>query len=49
MAAKYLLAGIAGLLLIAAATRGFSGPQARIWIIVAGIFAAVSGWLFLKG
>lgn len=49
MAAKYILAGVAAILLIAAAVRGFSGPQARIWLTVAAIFAAVSGWLFLRG
>ncbi|HEY2434457.1 MAG TPA: hypothetical protein VGI12_17415 [Vicinamibacterales bacterium] len=49
MAAKYILAAIALILVIAAAARGFTGPQARTWLIVAGIFAVVSGWLFTRG
>jgi hypothetical protein len=49
MAAKYILAAVALILVIAAATRGFSGPQARTWLLVAGIFAVVSGWLFVRG
>ena len=49
MAAKYILAVLAILFLIAAATRGFRGPQARTWLLVAAIFTAVSLWLFSKG
>jgi EamA domain-containing membrane protein RarD len=49
MAAKYILALIALILVIAAATRGFAGPQARTWLLVAGIFTAVSTWLFIRG
>ena len=49
MAAKYILAVLAILFVIAAATRGFRGPQAGTWLLVAGIFTAVSLWLFSKG
>ena len=49
MAAKYILAVLAIVSVAAAATRGFRGPQARTWLIVAGIFSAVSLWLFSKG
>lgn len=48
MPAKYILAGVAAILVVAAATRGFRGPQARIWLTVAGIFTLVSAWLFLR-
>ncbi|MEO6237666.1 MAG: hypothetical protein ABIQ52_11755 [Vicinamibacterales bacterium] len=49
MAAKYILSALAIVFLVAAATRGFSGPQARTWLLVAGIFTAVSLWLFSNG
>ncbi len=49
MAAKYILAAIALILVIAAASRGFTGAQARTWLLVAGIFTAVSTWLFTRG
>jgi hypothetical protein len=49
MAARYILLAIAVTLVIAAATRRFSGLQARTWLIVAGIFALVSAWLFSRG
>jgi hypothetical protein len=48
MAAKFILVGVALIMVIAAATRGFRGPQARIWLIVAAIFTLVSAWLFLR-
>ena len=48
MAAKFILAGVAAILVVAAATRGFRGPQARIWLTVAAIFVLVSAWLFLR-
>ena len=48
MAAKFILAIVAAILVIAAATRGFRGPQARIWLAVAAIFVVVSAWLFLR-
>ena len=54
MWAKYILAGFSIGLLVAAlrqfqANGGRLPPQARTWLIVAVIFAAVSGWLFLRG
>jgi EamA domain-containing membrane protein RarD len=49
MAAKYILAVLAVVFLAAAAIRGFRGPQARTWLLVAAIFTAVSLWLFSKG
>ena len=48
MPAKFILAAVAVVLVIAAGTRGFRGPQARIWLTVAGIFTLVSAWLFLR-
>jgi hypothetical protein len=48
MAAKFILLAVAVILLIAAATRGFAGSQARTWLIVAAIFTAVSIWLFTR-
>ena len=48
MAAKFILAGIAAVLLIAAATRGFTGLQGRIWLTVAIFFTVVSAWLFTR-
>jgi hypothetical protein len=48
VAAKYILGALAAVFLIAAATRGFRGPQARTWLLVAGIFTAVSLWLFSR-
>ena len=48
MAAKYILAGLAILFVLAAARRGFRGPQARTWLLVAGIFTAVSLWLLFR-
>jgi Flp pilus assembly protein protease CpaA len=48
MLAKYILAGLAVVFLIAAVARGPRTLQARTWLIIAAIFAAVSLWLFLK-
>ena len=48
MPAKFILAGVAAILVIAASTRGFRGAQARIWLTVAAIFTLVSAWLFLR-
>jgi hypothetical protein len=48
VAAKFILAAIAAILVVAAATRGFRGPQARTWLTVAVIFTLVSAWLFLR-
>ena len=47
MAAKYILAALAVLFAVLALARGgVSRPQARAWLLVAGIFGAVSAWLF---
>ncbi len=48
MQARSILLAIALVLVIAAAIRGFAGPQARIWLLVAGIFTLVSLWLFTR-
>lgn len=49
MAAKYILAALAVVFLVAAITRGPRTPQGRIWLRVAAIFAVVSAWLFARG
>jgi hypothetical protein len=52
MAAKYILAALAGAFLIAGAVRrvsGDRGPQSRTWLLVGSIFALVSLWLFTTG
>jgi hypothetical protein len=49
MLAKYILLTLAVVFLIAAATRGWKGPQARTWLLIAAIFGAVSVWLFAQG
>jgi len=54
VAAKYILAAAACAFLLAAAVRlardgGRPHPQSRTWLIVAVIFAIVSGWLFARG
>jgi hypothetical protein len=51
MPAKYVLAALAVAFLAAALMRwsragGISHPQARTWLLIAVIFAAVSAWLF---
>ena len=53
MSAKYILALVAAIFLAAALLRlfrggGMSDPQARTWLLVAAIFAAVSAWLFIR-
>jgi hypothetical protein len=52
VAAKYILAGLAVVFLVAALMRlsrggGVSHPQTTTWLLVAVIFAAVSAWLWL--
>ena len=49
MLAKYILAALALVFLIATAIRGPRSPQGRTWLTVAAIFAAVSVWLFTRG
>jgi DMSO reductase anchor subunit len=49
MLAKYILAALAVVFLIAAAVRGPGSPQGRIWLLIAAIFGVVSVWLFAKG
>ena len=51
MAARYILAALALVFLAAALWRvardGFTlAPSSRIWLMVALIFSAVSGWLW---
>ena len=51
MAAKYILAALAVVFLLAGAvsrTTGGPAAQSRTWLIVGTIFALVSTWLFLK-
>ena len=45
---KYILAGVALVLIVLAATRGFVGLQARTWLLVAAIFIVISLWLFMR-
>ena len=50
--AQYILAMLGCAFLIAAAIRRARhgpGPQSRTWLLVGGIFAAVSLWLFVRG
>jgi hypothetical protein len=54
MLAKYILAGLAAVFLIAATLRvagdrGWSQPQARTWVLVGAVFGIVSAWLFYQG
>lgn len=52
MAAKYILAALGALFLIAATIGTATGrppAQTRAWLLVGGIFAAVSIWLFSRG
>jgi hypothetical protein len=47
MATKYILARLAVLFVVLALARGgLSRPQARTWLLIAGIFGVVSAWLF---
>jgi uncharacterized membrane protein HdeD (DUF308 family) len=53
MAAKYILAVLAVVFLIAAIVRlartgGRNHPQTRTWLLIAAIFAVVSAWLFSR-
>lgn len=52
MAAKYILGGLAVAFLMAGAIRagrvGVGHPQVRTWLLIGGIFAMVSAWLFLR-
>lgn len=47
MAAKYILAGLAAVFVVAGTIRR-AQMQGRIWLVVGGIFAVVSSWLFLS-
>ncbi len=53
MAAKYILAvlGVAFVMagLARSAMGGSARAQARAWLLVGSIFAAVSAWLFYQG
>jgi hypothetical protein len=51
VAAKYILGAFAAVFLSAALLRlsrgdGLGHPQARTWLLISAIFAAVSAWLF---
>ena len=53
MPAKYVLAGFAVVFLAAALIRlsrggGLQHPQAKVWLLISVIFAAVSAWLFAR-
>lgn len=53
MATKYILAAVAIVFLAFALARirrnaGRIDPAAKTWLIITGIFAAVSTWLFLS-
>ena len=53
MSAKYILAGLGAVFLIAALARLSRGgvgshPQTRTWLLIAVIFGGVSGWLFYR-
>ena len=54
MAAQYILALLSMVFLVAGLRRVFRDagklhPQSRTWLLIAAIFAAVSGWLFARG
>jgi uncharacterized membrane protein HdeD (DUF308 family) len=54
VAARYILASLACAFLVAAIwrvarDRGRLHPQSRTWLLISGIFALVSGWLFARG
>jgi len=49
MLAKYILAGLAFVFVIAALLRGPRTPQGRTWLLIAVIFGIVSSWLFAHG
>ena len=51
MAARYVLAALSAVFLILAALGLITGrprPQTRTWLLVGGIFAIVSIWLFSR-
>ena len=54
MIAKSILAGLGAVFLIGALARvsvgggGLTHPQTRTWLLIAIIFASVSGWLFFR-
>ena len=52
MLAKYIIAGLAIVFLLAATLRvkgrGWSHPQVRTWLLIAAIFSIVSAWLFYQ-
>jgi hypothetical protein len=51
MPAKYILAVLAAIFLLAAAFRRTTGgppARSRTWLLVGAIFAAVSTWLFFR-
>lgn len=52
MATRYILAALSVIFLAAALARRFRGSadgggQARTWLVIAVVFAAVSIWLFV--
>jgi hypothetical protein len=54
MLAKYILATLAAVFLVAATVRVFGGrdwshPQARTFLLIGTIFTVVSAWLFYQG
>jgi len=49
MTAKYILATLAVIFLIAALTRGTRTSQGLTWLLIAAIFGIVSSWLFARG
>ena len=54
MATKYILAVLSLVFFVLAVSRlaraGTSAhPQARVWLLIAAIFGAVSAWLFFRG
>ena len=53
MSAKYVLAGLSVVFLVAALRRaagaGMAHPQVRTWLLIAAMFAGVSAWLFGRG
>jgi hypothetical protein len=49
MPARYILAALAMVFLLAALTRGPRSAQGRTWLLIAAIFAVVSIWLFARG
>jgi len=53
VAAKYILAGVAVVFLVAALMRlsrggGIRHPQTKTWLLISAIFGIVSAWLFSR-